>query len=60
MESEKELCCVLTRGLPVEGRLTDKVVHTLQPDETIKELWKWVELQTRDTVVVRVEIVEVK
>ena len=54
------LCCVLTRGIPIDEPMTDTVVHVCEDGETVADLWKWVEEQTCDsTWVIRVQLLKI-
>lgn len=51
------LCCVLTRGIPIDGPMVDTVTHICAEGETVADLWKWVEEQTKGSAwIVKVEI----
>ena len=53
------LCCVLTRGIPVDGPMTDTLTRICGHDETVADLWKWVEDNTvGSTWIVKVELVK--
>lgn len=53
------LCCVLTRGIPIDGQTTDTIVRVCAHNETVADLWAWVEEQTVGSAwTVRVEIVK--
>lgn len=51
------LCCVLTRGIPIDGPMTDTVTHICKAGETVADLWEWAEEQAKGSSwIVRVEI----
>lgn len=53
------LCCVLTRGIPVDGPMTDTVTHVCKPGETIEDIWRWADEKTKGSAwIVKVEITQ--
>ena len=52
------LCCVLTRSIPME-QMVDSCVHYCKPSETVEDLWKWAEKNTKGNCsILRLEIVK--
>lgn len=51
------LCCVLTRGIPVDGVMSDTVTHICSEGETVADLWKWAEKQVEGSAwIIRLEV----